>query len=77
MSSRTSQGHTMNQNPLNCTSDEVCRTSFSAPVDPYAIDMNNHLKAVASNSKNVIEIAYYGQHPEETPEIFETDQGAS
>jgi phosphate:Na+ symporter len=32
------------------------------------VDMNNHLGALASYVRNVVEIAYYGQHPEEAPD---------
>lgn len=62
---------------LNKAAMKRIQAGGNVQTEMLTIDMNNHLKAVASNSKNVIEIAYYGQHPEETPEIFETDQGAS
>lgn len=35
------------------------------------IDMNNNLESIANNAKNVVEIAYYGQHPEEMSDIFD------
>jgi len=35
------------------------------------VDMNNHLGSLASYVRNVVEIAYFGQHPDESPEGFE------
>ena len=37
------------------------------------VDMNNHLGSLASYVRNVVEIAYFGQHPDESPEGFEED----
>ena len=35
------------------------------------VDMNNHLGALASYVRNVVELAYFGQHPDESPDDFE------
>ncbi len=35
------------------------------------VDMNNHLGALASYARNVVEIAYFGQHPDQSPDGYE------
>ena len=37
------------------------------------VDMNNHLGSLASYVRNVVEIAYYGQHPHEAPDGLEEE----
>ena len=38
------------------------------------VDMNNHLGSLASYVRNVVEIAYYGQHPDEAPDGLEEEE---
>jgi len=35
------------------------------------VDMNNHLGSLASYVRNVVEVAYFGQHPDESPDGVE------
>jgi phosphate:Na+ symporter len=59
---------------LNKAAMKRIQAGRDVQAEMLTIDMNNHLKAVASNAKNVVEIAYFGQHPKEMPAAFATDQ---